>query len=63
MEKVELWARYVKENPNTWRMQHTSFINSQIEKAQKFYKKLENMPNGNEKIKKIRNIIYRPNTP
>lgn len=54
MQKVELWARYVKENPRTWRFQHSSFINSQIEKAQKFYKKLGSMPNGAEKIKKIR---------
>ena len=54
MQKVMIWARYVKENPKEWRKQHTPFINSQIEKAQKFYEKLENTINGAEKIKKLR---------
>jgi hypothetical protein len=54
-EKIIQWAKYVKENPDKWRKQHTPFINSQINKAQTFYKKLQQTPNGPQKIQKIKN--------
>ena len=40
-EQIERWAKFVKNNPNKWKSEHTKFINAQIDKANKFYKTLD----------------------
>ncbi len=55
-EYLERWARFVKDHPKEWKMEHTQFINSQIEMANSFYEKLSKMPGGMEKIKQLRNL-------
>lgn len=50
-EQIERWARFVRDNPDKWREEHTNFINAQINKANRFYSGL----NLNV-IKKLRNI-------
>ena len=54
LEQVERWAKFVKENPDSWKKEHTQFINAQIEKSWKFYERLEKMLGGREKIRKLR---------
>ena len=55
-EQVERWAKFVKENPQSWKKEHTQFINAQIEKSWNFYNKLSKMPNGPQKINELRMI-------
>lgn len=40
-EQIERWARFVKNNPDKWKKEHTLFINAQIEKANEFYSQLD----------------------
>ena len=55
-EQVERWARFVRDNPNSWKGEHTAFINSQITIADRFYSRLEEVPDGKEKIRKLRHL-------
>lgn len=55
-EQIERWAKFVKENPTEWKKHLKPFLDSQIIKAQKFYQKLSETPQGREKILKLRNI-------
>ena len=56
LEQIERWGKFIKTNPNGWKKEHTQFINAQIEKSWRFYERLEKMPGGKEKIKKLRSI-------
>ena len=57
MEQVERWARFVKTNPRSvWIKQLKPLIDSQIIKANQFYKKLEMTREGREKIIKLRSF-------
>jgi hypothetical protein len=54
-DQIERWARYVKENSD-WKQKQKPFINSQIIIARRTYKKLLSLPNGKEKIQRLRKI-------
>jgi len=56
LEQIERWGKFVKENPNNWKKEHSEFIDAQIKKSWEFYDKLEKTKNGKEKIKQLRNI-------
>jgi hypothetical protein len=55
-EEIDRWVRYMKEHPDTWKREHTRFINAQFEKAEDFMKRLLKEPNGREKIIKAYDI-------
>lgn len=57
-EQIERWARFVKENPNTWKKVVKPFINSQFIMSRNFYKRLLELPDGEEKLRKIRNLKW-----
>ncbi len=56
MEQVERWAKFVKENPDKWRAEHSRFINAVFDNHYKFIKNLLKTPGGKEKIEKLYNI-------
>lgn len=56
-EQVERWARFVKANPRSvWIKQLKPLIDSQIIKANQFYKKLAIKEGGQEKIRRLRHL-------
>jgi len=56
-EQIEKWANYVKSNPKSkWKPQLDNLINSQILIAKKFYKKLEQTPEGKQKIAELKKL-------
>lgn len=55
-EEIDRWIAYMKNNPNTWKSEHSKFINAQFDKSKKIIIKLTQMPKGKEKIKSIYNI-------
>lgn len=61
MEFVEKWAHYCKNNMREAQRQLTPFINSQIENANKFYKRLAKTRGGKEKIGKIKRLLILKN--
>ena len=54
--QIERWAKYVKDNPDSWKKVHTEFINSQFEKHQAFVKRLLKTKGGKDKLIRIYNI-------
>lgn len=59
MEQVERWAKFVKENPDKWRKEHTKFINALFENHYSFVDRLCKTPGGKEKLVKIYDIRNR----
>jgi hypothetical protein len=56
MEQVERWALFVKTHPRSEWIKHVKpLIDSQINMAERFYRKLKKQKNGMEKIKKLKN--------
>lgn len=55
-EQIERWAQFCKKNMKKAQQVLTPFINSQIEIANAFYKRLSKLPNGKEKIRKIKRL-------
>jgi hypothetical protein len=56
-EFIERWARFVRDHPRSeWEPQHMAFINSQIEMANAFYRRLAKTPGGKEKIRQLRGL-------
>lgn len=54
MEQVERWTRFVRDNPReVWKAEQGKFIDAQIIMANRFYSRLEKMPGGREKIRKL----------
>ena len=51
-DQIERWANHVKSNPD-WKKELKPFLDAQIINARKKYKKILELPNGKEKIKKI----------
>ena len=49
-DQVVEWANYIRENPTSWREQHTRFINAQIEMANAALERILKQKNGKEKI-------------
>lgn len=60
METVERQALYCKTHLKECQQQLVPFINSQIENANKFYKKLAKTKNGKEKIRQIKRLKTAP---
>ena len=56
LEQIERWGRFVKENPDNWKKEHSEFIDSQIKKSWDFYERLEKTKHGKEKIEKLRKL-------
>ena len=56
LEQIERWGKFVKENPNSWKKQHTQFIDAQILMAWRFYEGLEKTVEGREKIRNLRKM-------
>lgn len=56
LEQVERWARYCKENMKDCQRELTPFLNSQIEIANAFYKRLAKTKGGKEKIRKLKRL-------
>ncbi len=55
IEQVERWARFVRDNPRKiWKAEQIKLIDSQIIMANSFYSRLEKLPGGREKIRKLR---------
>jgi hypothetical protein len=55
-EEIDRWLRYMKEHPDSWKTEHTKFINAQFEKAEGFMKRLLKTPGGREKLINAYNI-------
>jgi len=53
-EQIERWAEYVKNSNGVWKAEHSSFIDSQINKANEFFEKLAKTEEGREKIKELK---------
>ena len=54
-DQIERWAREVKTNTN-WKKELKPFLDAQIINAIVKYKKILSLPNGKEKLKRIRNL-------
>ncbi len=58
MEQVERWARFVRDNPRKiWKAEQMKIIDSQLTIANRFYSRLEKMPGGKDKIRKLRGLV------
>ncbi|MEX2017271.1 MAG: hypothetical protein WD876_02260 [Candidatus Pacearchaeota archaeon] len=54
MEAVERWAEFVKNNPREeWKKAINILINATYEKADEFYKKLEETEKGREILRRL----------
>jgi hypothetical protein len=56
MDKVELWANFVRDHPDEWRKQLNPFIDAQINKANEFYKRLAKTPGGKNKVDMVKRL-------
>ena len=56
MQTVERQATYCKTHMKECQQQLTPFVNSQIENANQFYKRLAKTKNGTEKIRQIKRV-------
>jgi len=54
-EQIERWAIEVRQNPN-WKKQLKPFLDAQIINAIKKYKRILLLPNGEDKLRRIRNL-------
>jgi hypothetical protein len=55
MEFVDRWADYVMSVPREkWKAEQTAFINAVFEKANSFYKRLEQTEEGREILKRLK---------
>lgn len=50
IEQIKRWAKYVRESNGAWKKPHTAFINAQIQKANAFWQRLAQTPEGKEII-------------
>ena len=55
-DQIERWAKFIKDNPKSWKTIHTKFINAQFEKAHRFINELSKTKEGQKKIVEIYNI-------
>lgn len=56
MEQVGRWAKFVRDNPTTWKKIHTKFINAIFDKERQFRERLLLTPNGKEKLEKLKEM-------
>ena len=55
-EQIERWAEFVRDNPTKWKSKVKDFIDAQIIMSRRFYKKLAQVPGGEEKSRELRRI-------
>lgn len=55
-EQVVRWAKFVRENPKTWKLEHTQFIDAQFIKSREFFERLSQVENGAEIINRLKKI-------
>jgi len=53
---LEYWVEYIQKNPNTWRKQHTKFLNDQIKMSNQALNNLLKTKDGKLKLIELRNI-------
>jgi len=49
LEQIERWGKFVRENPDSWKKEHTKFIDAQIRKSWRVYEKLERSRGGKQR--------------
>ena len=54
-DQIERWAIEIREK-NTWKKELKPFLDAQIINARKKYKKILSLPNGEDKLRRIRNL-------
>jgi len=54
-DQIERWAIEVRQNPN-WKKELKPFLDAQIINAIKKYKRILLLPNGADKLRRIRNL-------
>jgi hypothetical protein len=54
-QQIERWAIKVKSDPN-WKKDLKPFLDAQIINARESYKKILLLPNGKDKLKRIRDL-------
>lgn len=55
-EQIERWAKFVRENPDKWKLKVKPFIDGQILMARRFYLKLSKTDGGKRKIMLLRGL-------
>jgi hypothetical protein len=53
IEQVERWAKYVRDNPFSWKKQHSLFIDSQLNMALSFFERLSQTEEGRKVFSKL----------
>src|SRR3989338_7802197 len=53
---LEYWVEYIQKNPNTWRKQHTKFLNDKIKMSNQALNNLLKTKDGKLKLIELRNI-------
>ncbi len=53
LEQIDRWAEYVRTSNGAWKKPHSAFINAQIQKANAFWQRLAQTPEGKSKIIEI----------
>lgn len=59
MDQVMRWAKYVRDNPTTWKKIHTEFIDAIFEKHEQFVQRLKASPGGEEKLRQLQEMRRR----
>ena len=59
LEQIERWAKFVRDNPNSWQKSHSDFIDAIFENHEKFLQEMIKTPKGREKLVKLYNIKNR----
>ncbi len=62
-EQIERWAHYVRDNPATWKKQHTPFINALFDKHNQFVEKMLKTPEGKEKLRELYGVTNKEDYP
>ena len=53
-EQVIRWAKYVRDNPERWKEEHTKFIDAQFIKSREFFERLSKTEEGREIIARLK---------
>lgn len=49
-EEIDRWIAYMKAHPDTWKREHTAFVDAQFQKHEQFIRRLAQTQGGKEKI-------------
>jgi len=49
-QEIADWIAYIKAHPDTWKQEHTDFINAQFDKAYAFIEKIGAEPDGVDRL-------------